>query len=184
MAYLAPYFLLQFTIRAYHKMKPPVHWKLQSSPSPLKTLEFQPRNSNLSYLWQFGASWAPNLRQTRNLCKLLRGAEWRKICHFSFNRNICGNISRQWRALLLSEIFHELFRAHMRIKVNILTRQSRVNNNPGWQNFWGISNPGCPKAHGLSQPQFHGSRHPLGVFRWIFQSRGHCAYSLSHSVNS
>ena len=82
--------------------------------------------------------------------------------------------SFQWRSFLLSEIFHELFRVQMRIKVNILTRLSRVSNDPGWQNFWVVTNPGCPKAHELSQPQFRGTRHPLGVFRWIFQSQAHC----------
>ena len=156
-------------------MKPPVHWKLQSSPSPLKTLEFQSRNSNLSYLWQFGASWAPNLRQTGNLCKLLCGAEWRKIVPKLFQPKFLRKyFSRQWRVFLLSEIFHELFRVQMHIKVNILTHLSRVNNDPGWQNFWVVTNPGCPKAHELSQPQFRGTRHPLGVFRWIFKSRAHC----------
>ena len=82
--------------------------------------------------------------------------------------------SRQWRVFLLAEIFHELFRVQMHIKVNILTRLSRVNNDPGWQNFWVVTNPGCPKGHELSQPQIRGTRHPLGVFRWIFQSRAHC----------
>ena len=86
---------------------------------------------------------------------------------------------------LSTEIFAEIFLAPMEglppvrnisrhIKVNILTRLSRVNNDPGWQNFWVVTNPGCPKAHELSQPQFRGTRHPLGVFRWIFQSRAHC----------
>ena len=100
---------------------------------------------------------------------------WRKIVPKLFQPKFLRKyFSRQWRVFLLSEIFHELFRVQMRIKVNILTRLSRVNNDPGWQNFWVVTNPGCPKAHELSQPQFRGTRHPLGVFRWIFQSRVHC----------
>ena len=100
---------------------------------------------------------------------------WRKIVPKLFQPKFLRKyFSRQWRAFLLSEIFHELFRVQMHIKMNILTRLSRVNNDPGWQNFWVVTNPGCPKGHELSQPQFRGTRHPLGVFRWIFQSRAHC----------
>ena len=83
-------------------------------------------------------------------------------------------ISRQWNPFLCGKIFRELFRTQMHIKVNILTRLNRVNNDPGWQNFWVVTNPGCPKGHELSHPQIRGTRHPLGVFRWIFKSQAHC----------
>ena len=77
-----------------------------------------------------------------------------KLCQNSFNRNICGNISRQWRAFLLAEIFHELFRAHMRIKVNILTRQSRVNMTQGDKTFGVLATLGVQRHMGSHSHNF------------------------------
>ena len=92
-------------------------------------------------------------------------------------------ISRQWNPFHCGKIFRELFRTQMHIKVNILTRLSRVNNDPGWQNFWVVTNPGVQR-----DMSFHSHNFVVQDTRWASSvgslSREHTVrVVLAHSVN-
>ena len=106
-----------------------------------------------------------------------------KLCQNSFNRNFCGNISRQWRAFLLSEIFHELFRVYMRIKVNILTRRVGLIMTQGEKTFGLLPTLGVQR-----HMSFHSHNFVVQDTRWASSvgsfSREHTVrVVLAHSVN-
>ena len=80
-------------------------------------------------IWRFlGAKFTPNWKFVQIIVRRRVAQNCAKTLSTEILRKY---FSRQWRDFLLSEIFHELFRVQMHIKVNILTRLSRVNNDPG-----------------------------------------------------